>query len=312
VGEVTDDAQAMGIERVNRRTVLNILHYARARKTGYELECMRAASRRAVAGHRAAERAFRRGASEFDIHFDYCRAVGHTESELPYGNIVALNEHAAVLHYQHQSRQAPAEARSFLIDAGATVRGYAADVTRTYASGGGRFADLIGLVNTMQLDIAGNVRAGVDYAELHLATHERIAGLLKELGLAAGSVEALIREGVTSAFYPHGLGHFLGIQVHDVGGFMADDSGNVIERPPGHPFLRLTRTLEPDQVLTIEPGIYFIDQLLDRLSGTPGDKLIRRDAIDALRAYGGIRIEDNVRVLDEGAENLTRDAFAAG
>jgi Xaa-Pro dipeptidase len=116
---------------------------------------------------------------------------------------------------------------------------------------------------------------------------------------------------VTSAFYPHGLGHLLGVQVHDVGGHMADDTGKVIDPPSGHPFLRLTRALEQDQVLTIEPGLYVIDMLQENLVGSAGYNMINRDKLDWLRPYGGIRIEDNVRVLEGGSENFTRDAFAA-
>ena len=95
VGEIDDEKHAFGIERINPASAINILHYARSVKTDYELACMRAASRRGVDGHRAAEEAFRVGKSEYEIHFAYCQAVEHTESELPYGNIIALNEHGA-------------------------------------------------------------------------------------------------------------------------------------------------------------------------------------------------------------------------
>ena len=118
-------------------------------------------------------------------------------------------------------------------------------------------------------------------------------------------------EGVTSAFYPHGLGHLLGLQVHDIGGHMGDDAGSVVDPPSGHPYLRLTRMLEPDMVLTIEPGLYVIDMLIDNLDGTPGRDMLNQDKLDWLRPYGGIRIEDNVRVLEDGCENLTRQAFPA-
>lgn len=311
LGEIEAAETTFDIERVNPASAINILDFARAQKTGYELECMRAASRRAVAGHRAAEAAFRDGGSEFDIHLAYCAAVGQTESDLPYGNIIALNEHGAILHYQHQSQSTPGTIRSFLIDAGASVHGYAADITRTYAREAGMFSALIERVDRLQQDITREVRAGVDYPALQALTHRLIAELLVEVELASGDSEALIAHGVTSAFFPHGLGHFLGLQVHDVGGFLADETGTTIDRPPEHPFLRLTRTLEPDQVLTIEPGLYIIDMLLDGLAGTPGADMLNRSTIDALRPYGGIRIEDNVRVTEDGCENLTRDAFAA-
>jgi len=311
VGETHDDAQAFGIDRANPTTAMNTLHFARGIKTAYEIECMRQSSRRAARGHIAAEQSFREGKSEFEIHLSYCRAVDHTDDELPYRNIVALNQHGAVLHYQHLQREAPQEARSFLIDAGAQVYRYASDITRTYAFAKGEFADLVTDFDELQRDLVDEVKAGVDYADLHVSAHRKIAGYLNRHGFATGSADALIEQGVTSAFFPHGLGHLLGLQVHDVGGFMADDSGGIIDRPSGHPYLRLTRLLETDMVLTIEPGIYIIDMLLENLEGTPGHAMLNQDHIDMLRPYGGIRIEDDVRVLDGGSENLTRDAFAS-
>ncbi|MGB5245489.1 MAG: Xaa-Pro dipeptidase [Woeseia sp.] len=311
IGEIDDDAQAFGIERVNPTSAINSLHYARAKKTAYELDCMRASSRRGVRGHRAAEQAFRNGKSEYEIHLDYCRAVDHTEKELPYGNIIALNEHGAILHYQHLSRDVPADRRSFLIDAGAAVHGYASDITRTYSYADEEFAALIERMDEMQRGLVGNVRPGVDFAELHIETHRQIAAILNEYNFAKGSADALIDNGVTAAFYPHGLGHFLGLQVHDVGGFMEDETGGTIDRPSGHPFLRLTRTLEEDHVVTIEPGLYAIDMLQKNLEGTPAHKMVNRDRVAWLQAFGGIRIEDDVHVTANGAENMTRDAFAA-
>jgi len=311
IGDIGDEAQAFDIERVNPGTVMNLLHFERATKTAYELECMRAASRRGIQGHLAAERAFRAGKSEFDIHLAYCRAVDHTEQELPYGNIVALNENAAVLHYQYQAREKPSELRSFLIDAGASFNGYACDITRTYAKENDEFEALIKSFESLQLDLVDEVRAGVDFADLHISCHVRIAKLLDEVGIARGDADTLIETGVTSAFFPHGLGHLLGIQVHDVGGHMGDDTGTVIDPPSGHPFLRMTRRLEKDHVVTIEPGLYVIDMLLENLRGTEGYDLIDWKKVEWLRPYGGIRIEDDVRVLEDGCENLTRDAIAA-
>ncbi len=310
IGEVDDKAHAFDIERVNPSSATNILHYARGVKTGYELACMRAASRRGVKGHRAAEEAFRAGQSEYEIHLTYCRAVEHTENELPYGNIIALNENGAIMHYQHQARRAPAEVRSFLIDAGARVNGYASDITRSYSFRDSEFQEFIDRLDALQLGLVSEVKAGADFKDLHLLTHRKVADLLVTVGLATGSVDALIENGVTATFFPTGLGHLLGIQVHDVGGFMEDESGNTIDRPSGHPWLRLTRILEVDQVLTIEPGIYVIDMLLENLQGTPGAAMVNQDKVDWLRPFGGARVEDNVRVLADGCENFTRAAFA--
>ncbi|MEM9403745.1 MAG: Xaa-Pro dipeptidase [Pseudomonadota bacterium] len=310
IGEVLDDSLAFGIDTINPDRVIHALDYARGCKTAYEIGCMRLASRRGVAGHRAARAAFDNGGAEFDIHRAYCEAVSHTDPELPYSNIIALNEHAAVLHYTALERSAPPSMRSFLIDAGAQVHGYASDITRTYASGDKLFGALIERMEILQTDIAGQVRAGVDYRELHVETHRQIASVLVDSDLASGSTELLLASGVTSAFYPHGLGHLLGTQVHDVGGHLASEAGDRIEPPAEHPFLRLTRKLETDMVITVEPGLYIIDMLLDELRGTDAEALIHWSTVDALRPFGGIRIEDNVRVLDDGNENLTRDAFA--
>jgi Xaa-Pro dipeptidase len=310
IGEIDDPAHAFGIERINPTTAINILHYARGIKTGYELACMRLASRRGALGHAAAEVAFRDGQSEFDIHRAYCKAVSHTENELPYANIVALNAHGAVLHYTEFDREPPSPLRSFLIDAGAQVHGYASDITRTHSYDDGRFAELVHCMDAAQLDIVGRIRAGVDYRELHIETHRILAGVLTTAGLVHGDPETLLATGVTSAFYPHGLGHLLGIQVHDVGGFMENETGATIDPPSGHPFLRLTRKLEEDMVLTVEPGIYVIDMLLDKLRGAAAENHVNWEEVDWLRPFGGIRIEDNVRVTADGCENLTRDAFA--
>lgn len=311
IGEFDDDSLTFGIDRVNPTSAINILDYARGAKTDYELEAMRLASQRGVLGHRAAESAFRDGRSEFDIHRAYCEAVSHTDSELPYGNIVALNKHGAVLHYTDLDRAAPDAFKSFLIDAGAQVHGYASDITRTYAFDDQRFQDLIDRMDIMQRQIVERVQVGVDYRDLHIDTHRMLATILVDAELASGDPDSLLETGVTSAFFPHGLGHLLGVQVHDVGGFSENESGSRIDPPSGHPFLRLTRVLEENMVLTIEPGLYVIDMLLENLRGTSAEDQVNWDTVDWLRPFGGIRIEDNVRVLVNSRENLTRDAFAA-
>jgi Xaa-Pro dipeptidase len=310
IGEINDPAHAFGVERINPSAAINILHYARGSKTDYELACLRLASRRAVAGHAAAEAAFHDGKSEFDIHQAYCKAVSLADNELPYSNIIALNEHGSILHYTDLERAAPSRRRSFLIDAGAQVHGYAADITRTYSNDDARFADLIDRMEILQQEIVDQVSVGTDFRDLHLQTHRLLAALLVDAELASGDPDTLIENDVTSAFFPHGLGHLLGIQVHDVGGHMQDEAGARIDPPSGHPFLRLTRTLEANMVLTIEPGLYIIDMLLDNLRGTPAEAQVNWDTVGWLRPFGGIRIEDDIHVFDGGRENLTRDAFA--
>lgn len=295
----------------NPEPVVQYLEYHRAFKTPYEIEMMREASRIGVRAHRAAERAFRAGASEFGIHLAYCQAAGQDANDLPYGNIVALNEHAAVLHYTHRDRLPPTPVRSFLIDAGASFGGYASDITRTYSAADDEFAAMIRAVDAAQLELCDMVRAGTDYARIHVQAHLLLAGVLRDVGVLKVSPEEALASGVSSAFFPHGIGHGIGLQVHDVAGFAASDAGGTIAKPDGHPYLRLTRTLAPGMVVTIEPGIYFIDMLLDELKAKGHADAVDWDRVDAFKPYGGIRIEDDVVCTDDAPINLTREAFAA-
>lgn len=295
----------------NPQRLIDALHLSRTRKSAYEVQCMRIANLHATRAHRAAATAYRERHSEHEINRAYCEAVGQKEGDLPYGNIVCLNAHSAVLHYQYQDRQAPAEHHSMLIDAGAQVNGYAADITRSYGDGSEQFSALLEGVTTAQLALTAQARPGTDYRQLHLDAHLKLAGLLSAQDIVRMSPESMVESGVSASFFPHGLGHYLGLQVHDVAGFLRDDSGATIDKPEGHPYLRLTRTLEVGNVLTIEPGVYFIDSLLAKLRGGPHAKCVNWGLVDALRPYGGIRIEDNVHITAGEPENLTRDAFRA-
>ncbi len=309
VGEWQDAFEDWGFAAINPAPLLHQLHYDRAVKTAYELECMRRASDMAVRGHVAAREAFAAGASEFETHLAYCAAVGQRDEELPYGNIIAFNEAAAVLHYQHLDRDSGGPRRSFLIDAGAQFRGYAADITRTYAAADGEFATLVGGMDALQRSLCAAVRSDVDYRDIHLLAHREIAALLRDAGVIGCGPEEALESGLSSVFFPHGIGHLLGLQVHDVAGLARDPSGGEIPRPEGHPFLRLTRRLEPGFVVTIEPGLYFIDLLLDAARSAGHGGRINWDAVERLRPYGGIRIEDDVVCTPGEPENLTRDAF---
>ncbi len=296
---------------VNHAELLARLHYDRAVKTEYELECLRRATALAALGHLAALSAFRSGASEYLAHMRYLEACAQREEEMPYNSIVAYNENAAVLHYQNLARRPPAVLRSLLIDAGAQYRGYAADVTRTHAGSPGRFADLVEATNRAQLALCDEIVAGKDYREVHLTAHRILGDVLHETGVTTVTGDAALERGVTSVFFPHGIGHLLGLQVHDVGGVMGDGSGREVERPAGHPYLRLTRMLEPGVVVTVEPGIYFIESLLKAArADSARASLIDWEVVDELRPFGGVRIEDNVVTTAAKPENITRDAFA--
>lgn len=311
IGESDKAGLRLGFEEadVNPSRLIEGLERTRIRKTPYEVETLAEANRRAVRGHRAIEAAFRKGErSELQLNLAYLGATEQDASEAPYHNIVALGEAGAILHH-HQYGRRPG-ARTLLVDAGASVRGYGSDITRTHLDEAdpSPFRAVLAGMERLQLEVCARVEVGKGYEQLHDEAHELLGRLLVELGLVKCSAEAAVHEGITRVFWPHGLGHSLGVQVHDVG---------CRSRPPRaeNEWLRNTSTIESGQVFTIEPGLYLIDALLEDLRQRSAGQSVVWERVDPIRPYGGIRIEDNLHVLDPGAavaaRNLTREAFAS-
>jgi Xaa-Pro dipeptidase len=312
VGEADKEVASWGIGALNPAPVLHALEFARLYKTAYEVECIAVANRLSAAGHCAARDAFLAGASEFEIHLAYLAATGHTEADLPYANIIALDSNGATLHYGRLERESSKRRRSFLIDAGATCRGYAADITRTWpAEAGGEFAALVDALDRAQRALVEGLRVGRSYVDVHEDAQLAVAVILEDFGLVSMAPDDMVAAGVSNVFLPHGVGHHLGLQVHDTGGKLAAPDGTLLEQPEAWPFLRNLRPVEQGNVLTMEPGLYFIDSLLERLRASPLGKHVDWDAVERLRPYGGVRIEDDVWIGPGGARNLTREAFAA-
>ncbi|MDX1460910.1 MAG: Xaa-Pro dipeptidase [Xanthomonadales bacterium] len=310
IGDSPGLAEVAG-DGLNPDRLLNRLHLHRTRKTEYEIACIQSAVDTAARAHVAAEQAFRDGQTEFGIHMAYLAAAGLEDPELPYNNIVALNEHGAVLHYQDRDRELPESHRSFLIDAGATCLAYCSDITRTYARQPGEFEEMIAAMDALELRLCAGMTAGTDYRDMHLQAHREIAGVLSDFGIIHVSADSAVEQGLSSVFFPHGLGHFLGLQTHDVAGLIANEDGTPIPRPDGHPFLRLTRVLEEGNVLTVEPGLYFIPTLLKQWRENADAAAINWSKVEALLPMGGIRVEDDVVVTNGEPRNLSREAFAA-
>lgn len=307
IGAHIEVAKALGFEQINPEGLINYLHYHRAYKTPYEQECMRKSNAIAVAGHKAAKAAFLTGSSEYDIQQAYLKATQHVESETPYGNIVALNENTSILHYTALERGVPQAHRSFLIDAGANFHGYASDITRTYSFKRDKFAELIARMDELMLKAVDGLKPGVSYVDLHIATYREIGKVLRDFNFINVDADTAVEAGIISTFFPHGLGHHLGLQVHDVGGFMADERGTHVNTPEQHAFLRTSRIIEANQVFTIEPGLYFIESLLSDLKQSAHADMVHWQNVDAMRPFGGIRIEDNIIVHQSHNENMTRD-----
>jgi Xaa-Pro dipeptidase len=309
IGDDLSAAAAWGIESVNPLDLVATLDQLRVHKTPYEVECLAEANRRAAAGHEELRRLFAAAdRSELELHLAFLGATRQDDAETPYKNIVALGAHAATLHHVSYAKRAQ-PAQSLLVDAGASFAGYGSDVTRTWVKGAGAaasaFAHLISQVEAMQQRLCSQAHVGLRYEALHDESHRQVGGILREVGVVKRSADDAVASGVTRAFYPHGLGHSLGLQVHDVG-------CATVKPRPENPFLRNTTVISERQCFTIEPGIYFIESLLRPFREGPRARDVDWKLVDALAAFGGVRIEDDVVVREDGLRNLTREVLPQG
>lgn len=294
---------------VNHVGLLNQLIYQRAYKTEYEINCMREANIIAARAHKAAEQAFMNGNTELETHLAYLSAIPCRESALPYNNIIAFNESGSILHYDDYQTENPKERLSFLIDAGAQYNGYNSDISRTYLFDekvDSEYTELFEAYKREYYGLLDEIKLGKDYLEFHDSSHRRISKLLSDFDLIKLSPEETYEKGYSRLVFPCGTGHYIGLQVHDIGGHFANEQGDLIEKDERYPFLRLRRPMELNTVFTVEPGIYFIQQLLKTVKD---HQCVNWRKIEHFSRFGGFRYEDCIAITDKGVENLSQDAF---
>jgi len=287
------------------------LRFALARvrrpKDSVELQRMRVAEQATRAAFATAAGMLQDGVSEravqIELEAQACRAGADA---MAYDTIVASGPNSAALHFAPTSRVLRS-GELLLIDAGAEYRGYDSDITRTYPVSGSFTSEqqeLHSLVRTAELTAIDRCLPGTEWREVHLAAALVIAEGLSNLGILRGGPEALIESGAVWLFFPHGVGHLVGLGIRDAGGTLAERRNN----PPPFPHLRINLPLESGMVVTVEPGIYFVPALL----GDPDRRHRHReqvtwDRVDRMLDFGGIRIEDNVLITDSGHEVMTAD-----
>lgn len=316
IGEDIDYPKAIGL-KVNCELLTARLNWHRRRKTTYELHCIQKANQKAAQAHLAAKQAFFNGNSEYQIHMAYLQMLNETDADLPYPGIVGLNKNAAILHYHGREHNKNGDV--LLIDSGASYLGYHADITRTYCTPKApkQFQNLLVQVETFQQQLCSQVKVGVHFPDLHLKCHTYVAKALHESeilkNISVSDYDRLVYEGLTKTFLPHGLGHMIGVQVHDIGGKQLDEQGNPapkLDKNTVYKSLRYLGNLEENNVVTIEPGIYFIPMLLNKLKAhKEHSDLINWNLIEQLIPFGGIRIEDEVVPTGAGPYNITRAEF---
>jgi Xaa-Pro aminopeptidase len=283
------------------------LNHVRRAKDAVELERMRTAERATRAGFAAIQPLLSPGRTERQLQIELeAEFFRHGADFAAYDTIVGSGTNSAVLHFAPSSRAfGPGEL--VLIDAGGESRGYASDVTRTYPVGGS-FTPLQGELHAL-VGRAGEAAtqrciASTEFRDVHRTAALLIAEGLVDFGLLRGQPESLFEAGAVAVFFPHGVGHMVGLGVRDAGEVLPDRRPD----PRCFPGLRIDLPLRPGHVVTIEPGIYFIPALV-------GDPETRRrlrgevdwDRADRLLDFGGIRIENDVLVTDTGFEILTSD-----
>lgn len=187
---------------------------------------------------------------------------------------------------------------------GANYGGYAADITCSFPANG-KFTEDQQIVYNAVLAardaVNSSAKDGVSWPEMHLLANRVMLEKLKEGGLLTGDVEDMVKAGLNAIFQPHGLGHLIGLDVHDVGGYLDHCPPRPTE--PGVNRLRFARTLKAGMYVTVEPGCYFIGCLLDKALADPvQSKFLVPKVIERFRNFGGVRIEDDVLITKDGVE----------
>ena len=288
-------------------TLRDRLMHARRAKDAHELALMKRACEATTAGFRALVSALRPGVTERELQVELESAFFRSGADRTgYGSIVGLGANSGVLHFTPSARKAqPGDL--VLVDAGAEVGRYTADVTRTYRLPGGGddgfFRGLHELVQSVEREAIAGCVVGAEWRDLHLAAARRIAEGLVSLGILVGSPDSLLERDTHALFFPHGLGHMVGLGVRDASGYLP---GRKRSDRPGLSMLRTDLPLEKGYLMTIEPGVYFIPALLqDPALRERHRDAVRWDKVDGLLDFGGIRIEDDVLVTEGAPEVLT-------
>ena len=257
------------------------VHEMRLFKSGAEIAAMKAACSLSAKAHQRAMTAVKPGMYEYQLAAEIQHEFAMQGAEPAYGTIVGSGENACILHYTQNDAQI-ADGDLILIDAGAELFGYAGDITRTFPANG-KFTDaqidIYNVVLDAQLAVLDSLRAGITLKDAMQTSIEVITRGLCALGILQGSVKDNLHSKAWQQFYMHGIGHFLGLDVHDVGNYKQND----VDRP-----------LQPGMVITVEPGIYI----------AKGSQVNNRDVAECYQGIG-VRIEDDVVITADGIEILT-------
>uniref|UniRef100_A0A672ZKV4 Xaa-Pro dipeptidase n=1 Tax=Sphaeramia orbicularis TaxID=375764 RepID=A0A672ZKV4_9TELE len=309
-GSTCREASFQGISKYSVSHLL-LLFYSRLLKTDMELEVLRYTNRISSEAHKMVMKHVKPGQKEYEMESlfqHYCYTKGgmrHTS----YTCICGTGNNSSVLHYGHAGApndKTIVDGDMCLFDMGGEYYCYSSDITCSFPANGKFTADQRAIYEAVLKSsraVMAAIKPGVKWTDMHrLADRVHLEELVK-VGILKGSVEDMLKVHLGSVFMPHGLGHLLGIDVHDVGGYPEG-----VERinEPGLRSLRMGRLVQERMVLTVEPGIYFINHLLDQALANPAQScFINSQVLARFRGFGGVRIEDDIAVTANGMELLT-------
>ncbi|KAI9791073.1 MAG: hypothetical protein M1816_004304 [Peltula sp. TS41687] len=302
--QISDGTTFLAFDDTDLATLKEAIEACRVVKDAYEIALVRKANEVSTVAHTAVLRAVRRAQNERELEALFIQqSIAHGCREQAYHSIVAAGENAATLHYVQNDADL-ARRRNLLLDAGGEYRCYAADVTRTFPIGG-RFDErsraIYEVVERMQNECVEMLREHVRWDDVHAHAHRvAIDGLLR-IGILMGPPDDIFQARTSVAFFPHGLGHYLGMDTHDTGGHP-----NYADQDSMFRYLRVRGKLPAGSIITVEPGIYFCRFIIEPFLKDPiHSQYIKKDVLDQYWEVGGVRIEDDVLVTKDGYENLT-------
>eukprot|EP00356_Strombidium_inclinatum_P004552 CAMPEP_0170488268 /NCGR_PEP_ID=MMETSP0208-20121228/6860_1 /TAXON_ID=197538 /ORGANISM="Strombidium inclinatum, Strain S3" /LENGTH=506 /DNA_ID=CAMNT_0010762791 /DNA_START=8 /DNA_END=1528 /DNA_ORIENTATION=- len=296
----------------------NILCGSRVIKNEEELDIMRWASKITCEAHCYTLKNCKVGMreSQLESFFNYdCQQRYFCGRVQPYHSICGCGPSAATLHYPDNNKWL-VDGQFILMDQGHQVHHYVSDVTTSFPANG-KFTEkqkeIYNIVLKVNETIFKNLKPGVNWKDMHLMAEKITLEGLKELGLVTGDIDEMMESRLGFVFQPHGLGHLIGLDVHDVGGYMDNAAGNATperDTRPGLKNLRTARIMEPGMCITIEPGCYFRDFLFNGEIDPTKVKVEKKFLnIEKIKEYqkevNGVRIEDVITITKDGCENLS-------
>lgn len=314
-GRMSKEAHFPGIEgfKVDSMTLYETIAELRVFKTPQELEVIRYTNKVSSDAHKEVMRRVRPGMFEYQLEsvfLSWCYGTGGAR-HVSYTCICGSGTNSAVLHYGHAGApndRALQDGDMCLFDMGCEYYCYTSDITCSFPANGRFTADQRGIYNAVlaaSTAVLAALRPGVLWPDMHRLAERIMLAALRDMGLLRGDLDSMMEARLGATFMPHGLGHFMGLDTHDVGGYLSKEPPRPTEA--GLKCLRTARALQAGMVITVEPGCYFIECLLDQALESPTlSQFLVPEELKRFRHFGGVRIEDDVLITQDGHENLTQ------